>query len=32
MGIRGIFLPGSPMQDIITFIQANVRPRAELTS
>lgn len=28
-GIRGIFLPGSPMQEIITFIQGNVRPRAE---
>jgi methylmalonyl-CoA mutase C-terminal domain/subunit len=32
MGIKGIFLPGSPMQEIIAFIQANVRPRAELTS
>ncbi len=32
MGIRGIFLPGSPMQEIIAFIQGNVRPRAELTS
>jgi methylmalonyl-CoA mutase C-terminal domain/subunit len=30
MGIRGIFLPGSPMQAIIDFIQANVRPRAEV--
>ena len=29
MGIRGIFLPGSPMQQIIDFIQANVRPRVE---
>ena len=29
MGIRGIFLPGSPMQDIITFISQNVRPRVE---
>ena len=29
MGIRGIFLPGSPMQDIITFINDNVRPRVE---
>jgi methylmalonyl-CoA mutase C-terminal domain/subunit len=28
-GIRGIFLPGSPMQDIITFIAENVRPRVE---
>ena len=25
MGIRGIFLPGSPMQEIIDFINANVR-------
>ena len=29
MGVRGIFLPGSPMQDIIDFIGANVRPRVE---
>ena len=29
LGIRGIFLPGSPMQAIIDFINANVRPRAE---
>lgn len=29
MGVRGIFLPGSPMQEIIDFINANVRPRAE---
>jgi methylmalonyl-CoA mutase C-terminal domain/subunit len=29
MGVRGIFLPGSPMQHIIDFINANVRPRAE---
>jgi methylmalonyl-CoA mutase C-terminal domain/subunit len=29
MGIRGIFLPGSPMQDIITFITDNIRPRVE---
>src|SRR4029079_14936255 len=28
-GVRGIFLPGSPMQRIIDFINANVRPRAE---
>jgi methylmalonyl-CoA mutase cobalamin-binding subunit len=27
MGIKGIFLPGTPMQDIITFINANVRAR-----
>jgi methylmalonyl-CoA mutase, C-terminal domain len=29
MGVKGIFLPGSPMQDIVEFIQANVRPRME---
>ena len=29
IGVRGIFLPGSPMQQIIDFITANVRPRAE---
>jgi methylmalonyl-CoA mutase, C-terminal domain len=28
-GIKGIFLPGSPMQDIITFISDHVRPRVE---
>ena len=30
MGIAGIFLPGSPMQDIVAFIQEHVRPRAEV--
>jgi methylmalonyl-CoA mutase C-terminal domain/subunit len=29
MGVNGIFLPGTPMQEIVTFIQANVRPRVE---
>ena len=29
MGITGIFLPGSPMQQIIDFINQNVQPRAE---
>jgi methylmalonyl-CoA mutase C-terminal domain/subunit len=29
IGIKGIFLPGSPMQDIIRFIAENVRPRVE---
>ena len=29
MGVKGIFLPGSPMQDIIDFINSSVRPRAE---
>ena len=28
-GIKGIFLPGTPMQNIVTFINANVRPRVE---
>jgi methylmalonyl-CoA mutase, C-terminal domain len=28
-GVRGIFLPGTPMQDIIRFISDNVRPRVE---
>src|SRR5678815_841364 len=32
IGVRGIFLPGSPMQDIIDFINANVRPRQEVGS
>ncbi|CAN5630105.1 MAG: cobalamin B12-binding domain-containing protein [Acidobacteria bacterium] len=29
MGVKGIFLPGTPMQEIITFISTNVRPRVE---
>jgi methylmalonyl-CoA mutase C-terminal domain/subunit len=29
MGISGIFLPGSPMQDIVDFINQRVQPRAE---
>ena len=29
MGVRGIFLPGSPMQDIVNFINSHVQPRAE---
>ena len=28
-GVKGIFLPGTPMQEIIDFISGNVRPRAE---
>ena len=27
MGIKGIFLPGTPMREIIDFINANVRSR-----
>ena len=29
MGVTGIFLPGSPMQQIIDFINQSVPPRAE---
>ena len=29
MGITGIFLPGTPMQEIIDFISRNTRSRAE---
>lgn len=29
MGVKGIFLPGTPMKAIIEFIAANVRPRLE---
>ena len=29
MGVGGIFLPGSPMQDIVRFIQQHVRPQPE---
>jgi methylmalonyl-CoA mutase, C-terminal domain len=29
MGVAGVFLPGSPMQDIIDFIHRSVQPRAE---
>jgi methylmalonyl-CoA mutase C-terminal domain/subunit len=29
MGVKGVFLPGTPMQEIIDFIGANVRPRLE---
>jgi methylmalonyl-CoA mutase C-terminal domain/subunit len=28
-GISGIFLPGTPMQQIVDFINAHVRPRVE---
>ena len=28
MGVKGIFLPGTPMQEIIEFINANARARA----
>jgi len=29
IGIRGIFLPGTPMQEIVDFIQSNARQRSE---
>jgi methylmalonyl-CoA mutase C-terminal domain/subunit len=28
LGVKGVFLPGTPMQAIIDFINANVRARA----
>jgi methylmalonyl-CoA mutase C-terminal domain/subunit len=28
-GVKGIFLPGTPMQEIVAFITDNVRPRVE---
>ncbi len=30
MGVAGIFLPGTPMQAIVDFINQNVQPRAEV--
>ena len=27
IGVRGVFLPGTPMRDIIDFVNANVRAR-----
>jgi methylmalonyl-CoA mutase C-terminal domain/subunit len=29
IGVKGIFLPGTPMQEIIDFISGNVRSRLE---
>jgi methylmalonyl-CoA mutase C-terminal domain/subunit len=29
IGIRGVFIPGTPMQQIIDYIRNNVRPRVE---
>jgi methylmalonyl-CoA mutase cobalamin-binding subunit len=29
MGIRGVFLPGTPMQHIVEFINGNARARVE---
>jgi methylmalonyl-CoA mutase, C-terminal domain len=28
IGVKGVFLPGTPMQDIVTFINRHVRVRA----
>ena len=30
LGIKGVFLPGTPMQEIVAFIEAAVRPRVEV--
>jgi methylmalonyl-CoA mutase, C-terminal domain len=32
IGVRGVFIPGTPMQHIVEFISANARPRSELAS
>jgi methylmalonyl-CoA mutase C-terminal domain/subunit len=32
IGVKGIFLPGTPMQQIIDFINANARPRSSQLS
>jgi methylmalonyl-CoA mutase, C-terminal domain len=29
MGVSGVFLPGTPMQEIIDFVNGSVRPRVE---
>ncbi|MGH9253657.1 MAG: cobalamin B12-binding domain-containing protein [Vicinamibacterales bacterium] len=29
IGVRGIFLPGTPMQEVVEFIRKNVRSRVE---
>jgi methylmalonyl-CoA mutase C-terminal domain/subunit len=31
IGIRGVFIPGTPMQHIVDFINANVRSRVGQT-
>jgi methylmalonyl-CoA mutase C-terminal domain/subunit len=30
IGVKGIFLPGTPMQDIVEFINTNARTRTEV--
>jgi methylmalonyl-CoA mutase C-terminal domain/subunit len=32
IGVRGVFIPGTPMQHIVEFISANARPRSELAA
>src|ERR1044071_3764763 len=32
IGVKGIFLPGTPMQEIIEFINTNARARSEVKS
>jgi methylmalonyl-CoA mutase C-terminal domain/subunit len=29
MGVKGVFLPGTPMQEIVDFISGNARSRVE---
>ena len=29
LGVKGVFLPGTPMQEIVDFINSNARTRAE---
>ncbi len=31
VGVRGVFRPGSPMHEIVEFIEKSVRPRVERT-
>ena len=31
IGIQGVFLPGSPMQDVVNYIRQHVRPRVHAT-
>lgn len=31
IGIHGVFLPGSPMQDVVTYIREHARSRAHVT-
>jgi methylmalonyl-CoA mutase, C-terminal domain len=30
IGVKGIFLPGTPMQEIVEFINSNVRTKSEV--